>query len=155
MVQAVLARSLFLSGGETVEKRRLNDIAYRQFLDEEKLMGSRCKECGARFVPPRSLCIRCYGSNMEWVEMNGKGTLSAFTCTYVIPPAMQGQGYDRNTPYCSGVVELEEGGRVVARIEGVDTREPANIKVGTPLSVKFLHRGAGAASRTILAFEPL
>ena len=38
------------------------------------------------------------------------------------------EGYDRNNPYCSGAVELVEGPRVVARIEGVDTLHPETDK---------------------------
>jgi len=118
-------------------------------------MGSRCKECGALFVPPRPICIQCNGSEMEWVEMKGKGRLHAFTCIAVVPPSMMEEGYGRDHPYCSGVVELEEGPRVVARIEQVDASKPEEIKVGMPLTVKFLHRGKGEHARTFLAFKPL
>ena len=138
-----------------MEERAFSDISYEQYLNEEKIMGSICKECGARFVPPRPICIKCYSSDMEWVEMKGKGSLAAFTCITVAPPFMIEQGYNRNNPYCSGVVELEEGGRVDARIEGVDANKPEEIKIGMPLRAKFLHRGAGENLETFLAFEPL
>lgn len=68
---------------------------------------------------------------------------------------MMAQGYGRNRPYCSGVVELEEGGKVDARIEGVDPTRPETIKVGMPLKVKFLHREGGDPPETYLGFEPL
>ena len=137
-----------------MEDRAFSDISYEQFLDEEKLMGSRCKNCGALFVPPRSICIKCYSSDMEWVKMKGEGTLAAFTCIAIGPPSMIAEGYDRKHPYCSGVVELEEGGRVDARIEGVDARKPESITVGMGLRVKFLHRGDGDNPKTYLAFKP-
>ena len=136
-----------------MEERTFSDISYRQFLNEEKLMGSKCKKCGALSVPPRPICRECYSSEMEWVEMKGKGKLAAFTCISVGPPFMVAEGYDRKNPYCSGVVELEEGARAVARIEGVDTTKPETIKVGMPLTVKFLHRGEGETLKTFLAFE--
>jgi len=138
-----------------MEQRTFNDISYEQFLKEEKLMGSRCKDCGALFVPPRSICIKCYSSEMEWVEMKGEGRLAAFTCITVAPPFMMAEGYDRKHPYCSGVVDLEEGSRVDARIEGIDANKPKDIKVGMPLRVKFLHRGEGEKTETYLAFEPV
>ena len=138
-----------------MEERAFSDITYQQFLNEEKIMGSSCKECGARFVPPRSICVNCYRSDMEWVEIKGRGRLAAFTCITVAPPFMIAQGYDRNNPYCSGVVELEDGGRVDARIEGVDASKPEDIKIGMPLKAKFLHRGEGENLETYLAFEPL
>lgn len=138
-----------------MEERPFNDISYEQFLNEEKLMGSRCKKCGALSLPPRSICIKCYGSQMDWVEMKGKGKLAAFTCISVGPPFMIAEGYDRKRPYCSGVVALEEGTRVVARIEGVDGSKPETIKIGAPLQVEFLHRGEGDNLTTFLAFKPL
>jgi len=137
-----------------MEERPFNDISYEQFLNEEKLMGSRCKKCGSLFVPPRSICIKCYANEMEWVEMKGKGKLAAFTCVAVGPPFMVEEGYDRKHPYVSGVVALEQGTRVVARIEGVDGNKPEAIKIGTPLQVEFLHRGEGDNLETFLAFKP-
>ena len=138
-----------------MEERPFSDISYEQFLSEEKLMGSRCKKCDARYVPPRSICVKCYSSDMEWVEMKGKGRLAAFTCITVAPPFMMVQGYNRKNPYISGVVELEEGGRVDARIEGIDPAKPEEIKVGTPLKAKYLHKQVGEKKETYLAFEPL
>jgi uncharacterized OB-fold protein len=137
-----------------MEERPFSDISYEQYLNEEKLMGSRCKACGDHYVPPRSVCISCYKSDMEWVEMQGKGKLAAFTCINIPPPFMITQGYNRKNPYCTGVVELEEGGRVDARIEGVDAGKPEDINVGMPLKVKYLHRQDGDKIETYLAFEP-
>jgi len=92
---------------------------------------------------------------MEWIEMKGKGKLAAFTCIAIGPPLMAKEGYDRKHPYVSGVVELEEGLKVVARIEGVDGSKPETIKIGTPLQVEFLHRGKGSNLTTFLTFRPL
>jgi len=138
-----------------MEVRPFNDISYERFLSEEKLMGSRCLKCGVLSVPPRSVCIKCYGSEMEWVEIKGKGKLAAFTCIAIGPPSMIREGYDRKHPYVCGVVELGEGARVVARIEGVDGSKPETIKIGAPLKIEFLHRGEGENSTTFLAFKPL
>ena len=138
-----------------MEERPFSDISFEKFLNEEKLMGSRCEKCGAVFVPPRSVCITCYKPDMQWVEMKGKGKLAAFTCITIAPPFMIEQGYNRKNPYCSGVVELEEGGRVDARIEGVDAGKPEDIKVGMPLQATFLHRKKAGKKQTYLAFEPV
>lgn len=137
-----------------MEERPFSDIAYQQFLGEEKLMGSRCRKCGALFVPPRQICIDCYSSEMEWVHMSGRGKLAAFTAIRIPPPSMIAQGYSRKNPYCSGVVALEEGGRVDARIEGLDLDKPEEIKVGIPMKAIFLHRPDADLSETCLAFEP-
>jgi len=91
---------------------------------------------------------------MQWVEMKGEGKLAAFTCIAVAPPFMAEEGYDRTHPYISGVVALEEGVKVDARIEGVDGSRPETVKIGMPLTVKFLHRGEGETLRTYVAFRP-
>lgn len=137
-----------------MEPRPFSDSSYNQFLNEEKLMGSECEQCGVKYVPPRPLCIRCHKPDMVWVEMKGRGKLAAFTCITIGPPSMVAQGYDRKHPYCSGVVELEEGGRVDARIEGVDASNPETIRVGMPMKVKYLHREGVEPKETYLAFEP-
>jgi hypothetical protein len=138
-----------------MEERPFSDLSYNQFLNEEKLMGSRCKKCGGQFIPPRSICIQCYSTDMEWVPMRGEGKLAAFTCITVAPPFMVAQGYDRKHPYVSGVVELDEGGRVDARIEGVDPTNPESIKLGMRMKAKFLHRKDSEIPETYLAFEPM
>ena len=138
-----------------MKERAFSDRSYEEFLKEEKLMGSRCKRCGALYVPPRALCTKCFNTEMEWEEMKGKGRLIAFTCISVAPPSMMKQGYNRNNPYCSGVIELEEGAKVDARIEGVDVKDPENIKIGTEMKVKFIHITDGKEEETYLAFEPV
>ncbi len=138
-----------------MEERHISTISFNQFLNEEKLMGSKCKKCGTLFSPPRPICIKCYSSDMDWVELKGKGKLLTYTCIYVGPPWMAEEfGTDRKHPYCSGVVELEEGTKIDARIEGVDAGKPESIKIGMPLTVTYLHRGEGEQARTYLAFKP-
>ena len=63
------------------------------------------------------------------------------------------QGFDRKNPYVSGIVELEEGGFISARITGLDISKPEEIKVGAPLTVDFLEFGEGDAKKTYLAFK--
>jgi hypothetical protein len=137
-----------------MEAMPFSDISYEQFLGKERLMGSRCQKCGALFLPPRAICIKCHNTGMEWTEMKGKGKLAAFTCIAIGPPFMTKEGYDRKHPYVTGVVELEEGVKVVARIDGVDGSKPETIEIGTPVQVQFLHRGEGGNSTTFLAFGP-
>ena len=134
--------------------RPFNDITYNQFLNEEKLMGCRCRKCGERYVPPRPLCVKCFSPDLEWMEMNGYGSLVAFTCIAIAPPFMIAQGYDRKHPYISGVVELADGGRVDARIEGLDPSRPESIHIGMPMKATFIHRRNIDVPETYLAFEP-
>lgn len=137
-----------------MEERPISDISYRKFLEEGKLMGSRCRACGRIYHPPRHFCEDCFGTDMEWQELRGEGELTTFTCIFVAPPYMAREGYGRDNPYCTGVVTLSEGPRVVARIEGVDARNPESIKIGTPVKAVFNRVGEGEEARTYLAFRP-
>ena len=134
-----------------MEDRPFSDISFENYLNEEKLMGSRCSQCQALYVPPRPICPACRGSKMRWEKVTGKGRLAAFTCISIAPPAMIAQGYNRHNPYISGVVELEEGARVDARIEGIDPQKPDEINIGMPVKVRFLHRDD---QPTTLVFDP-
>ena len=91
---------------------------------------------------------------MEWMQMQGEGTLAAFTGISVAPPYMAKEGFGRNNPYVVGVVRLKEGVGVVARIVGIDAKKPETIKVGMPLKAELISKGEGPEKRTILAFKP-
>jgi uncharacterized OB-fold protein len=128
--------------------------SFNRFLSERRLMGSRCSSCGALHLPPRPLCPACHGEELEWVEMSGQGRLLAFTAIHIAPTAMIEAGYGRKNPYCTGIVQLDEGPAVSAQILGVDPSEPDQILIGTPLKVAFVERGEGEARRAHLAFAP-
>ena len=127
---------------------------FNKFLGAHKLMASHCTNCHQTFLPPRAICPNCHSDQMEWVETSGKGKLAAFTSVYVGTTAMNAEGFDRNNPYATGIVELDEGVKISARLVGVDAKNPANIKIGTSMCVEFLDRGEGEARQTFLAFTP-
>jgi uncharacterized protein len=126
--------------------------SFNQYLAEHKLMGARCPACNVTYLPPRAICPACHSDALEWVELSGHGKLAAFTSIYVGPSAMVAEGYDRNNPYVSGIVETEEGAKISARIVGVDARRPDVAWIGAQLTVTFLDRGEGEGKSTVLAF---
>jgi uncharacterized OB-fold protein len=137
-----------------MSQKPFNDTSYEQSLNEKKIMGSKCKKCGALALPPRPICVSCFGSEMDWVQLKGTGKLAAFTSIVVAPPYMLKEGFGRGNPYTVGVVELDEGVKAVARIVGVDSKKPEQIKVGTPLKAEFIEKGEGPDRQTLLAFKP-
>jgi uncharacterized OB-fold protein len=90
---------------------------------------------------------------MEWVELSGQGKLIAFTTVHIAPTAMIEAGYGRNNPYCTGIVQLQEGPAISAQILDVDATQPETIAIGTPMQVTFVERGEGEEQRTFLAFK--
>jgi uncharacterized OB-fold protein len=146
--------SFILNGEDTMAEKSFTASTFNKFLGEHKLMASRCANCAQTFLPPRAICSNCHGDKMEWVEASGKGKLAAFTSVYVGTTAMNAEGFDRNNPYATGIVELDEGVKISARLIGVDAKNPANIQIGTAMRVGFLDRGEGEAKQTFLAFTP-
>jgi hypothetical protein len=134
-------------------EQEFTSASFYQFLGEHKLMASRCRSCGALYLPPRALCPACHGEEMEWAEMGSSGVLLAFTTIHVAPTAMIEAGYGKDNPYCTGIVQLAEGPAISAQILGVDPRQPAQIAVGTRLQDAFIERGEGDKRRTTLAFQ--
>ncbi|MHA2298835.1 MAG: 3-oxoacyl-ACP reductase FabG [Candidatus Hodarchaeales archaeon] len=80
-------------------------------LREKKLKGTRCTKCNTLYFPPRANCTKeCLTEeHIEWEELSGEGTILSFSEVH-IPPA----GFDRFAPYTVCVVDLKEGGRLVA-----------------------------------------
>ncbi len=135
-----------------MNERAFTEESFQQFLSEGVLAGSRSKESGRLFVPPRPICPDTYSADMEWIEFSGEGALEAFTAVHIGLTAMIEAGYDRFNPYCSGIVKLAEGPSISAQILGVDPSAPQSIAIGTPLRAVFIRRGEEAQERTYLAF---
>ena len=133
--------------------REFTSASFNKYLKEKRLMAARCQGCGRINLPPRPMCGWCHGFQMDWAELSGIGALAAFTAISIGPSAMVESGYGRDNPYVSGIVTLEEGPSISARILGVDAKAPETIRVGTPVHVEFLDQGEGEAARAVLAFR--
>ncbi|MHA1368641.1 MAG: Zn-ribbon domain-containing OB-fold protein [Promethearchaeota archaeon] len=132
---------------------------YLDFIKQEKLMGSKCKDCGNIDLPPRKICSKCLGTNTEWVDLtNQKGTLSTFSCVHVGTTRFVKRGYNMKNPYAFGIVTLESGPAVTGLLIGVDPKNPESIKVGMPMKVTFVKTVTDPESQqeqVDLAFEPV
>ena len=56
---------------------KVNDFV--DYLDQGKVMGTRCKDCGLVFFPPRAHCYQCLAGNMAWFEVSGTGKLLSYS----------------------------------------------------------------------------
>ena len=124
---------------------------YNNLKEQGKLVGVKCKACGHLSPEPRPMCPVCHGFDMEWHQFSGKAKLTTFTCISIVPVVMAAKGYGRDNPYCTGIVTLEEGPRISARINGVDGNNPQSIKTGMDvvLDLEDLDEETSA-----LAFKP-
>ena len=114
-----------------------------------RLLIQRCTSCGTLRHPPLPACATCGSLEWDTVESSGRGILYSFVVVhYPQVPAFE-------YPLPIGLVELEEGIRVVANIGGV---EPHDIEIGMALQAQFVDHdeelslplfvptGAGAAA---------
>jgi uncharacterized OB-fold protein/acyl dehydratase len=94
-----------------------------------RLLIQRCASCGLLRHPPRPMCFGCRSLDWDTVEASGRGTLYSFVVVHY--PEVAAFDY----PLVVGLVELEEGTRLVSDIVGV---EPAGVRVGMPLEAEMV-----------------
>lgn len=99
---------------------KVNDFI--DYLERGKVMGTRCKDCGLTFFPPRADCHKCLKSNVEWFEVSGKGKLVSYSKLEYAPV-----GFGEDLPYCIAVLDYGDY-KVFGRI-GNDVPEE-EIRVG-------------------------
>jgi len=138
---------------EHKNERLFTAASFQAFMNEGKLMGSRNRDTGEIFVPPRPIDPHTHDDSMEWVEMSGRGKLAAFTSVYIGTSAMIDAGYGRANPYVAAIVELEEGPRISGQMIGVDSLQPDLEWIGRPVMATFIERGENDERRAYLAFE--
>jgi uncharacterized OB-fold protein len=98
---------------------------------EHRLVLPRCRDCGAVFFYPRRFCPACWSERVEWVAASGTGTVWSLTFVHV---PFYDDTWASDLPYCVGIVELDEGVRLVTNIVGV---QPGGVRVGDPVRVVF------------------
>jgi hypothetical protein len=112
-------------------------------LAEGKIDGTVCKQCGAKFFPPRADCASCLSKDMDWFEMPKKGKLETFTTAYYAP-----FGFEADPPYTMGVVAFDDGMKLFARLtKDIKIEE---IKVGMDVAIRSLRYDDGQLSFEII-----
>ncbi|HTW15365.1 MAG TPA: Zn-ribbon domain-containing OB-fold protein [Nocardioides sp.] len=110
---------------------------------EGRLLIQRCADCGTLRHPPGPVCPSCRSFEWDTLESSRRGTLHSFTVIH------HPQDPAFTYPLAVGLIDLEEGTRLVADIEGVD---PEDLRLGMDLEVVF---GAHAHDETLPRLRPL
>ena len=108
-----------------------------------KLLGLKCKSCGAVFSPPSMLCRECGSEDVEVTEVKDEGVIETYTVIRVAP-----MGYEDEVPYVVARAQMDEGFIMVGRLVGV---EPEKVEIGTKVKVGFVERENGV----MLTFNPV
>lgn len=84
---------------------------YQAELDAGRFCLQRCTQCQQANFPPRELCPHCGAAGLRWVRASGLGTVYS-SSTMARKP-------DAGGNYNVALIDLEEGVRMMARVEGV------------------------------------
>jgi len=83
-----------------------------------RLLGEMCAECGKVFFPRGAVCPGCGSADLEEVKLRETGRVVTWTVVRN-PPA----GYEKYSPFVVGLVELDDGVRVLSQIVDVELDE--------------------------------
>ena len=117
---------------------------YLDGLKNGKILGSKCKRCGAVMLPQKPVCGKCGSTDLEEIESKGEGTIRSFTVINVAPPQLTDKA-----PYVVAMVRLDEEPSIMGRLLGVDPTKPEEIKMGTRVKFEPLEEN----EKTIVAFR--
>ena len=99
---------------------------FKKFLSEGKFMIQRCKSLNQFFFHPRVAFPGSGERDLEWVEASGNGVVFSSSCNRRLPE----KGGDFNL----SLITLEEGPRIMARVEGVD---PDKVEIGQKVKARI------------------
>jgi benzoylsuccinyl-CoA thiolase BbsA subunit len=108
------------------------------------LKGYRCKKCGNLDFPKPVICYKCWGEEFEIVPLSRKGKLYSFSDIYIGPP-----GYGQDLPYVIGYIDLPEGIRVFAQLEG----EPGTFKCDEEVELTLGKIRKNEEGKTVISYK--
>jgi uncharacterized protein len=88
-----------------------------------------CMRCGRFIYYPRPMCTECGSTELEWKNVSGRGTLYSYTKVW----RPEHPYFHSQVPIIIGMVQLEEGPTMFARILGDD----GELEIGMALNVDF------------------
>lgn len=119
---------------------QVNDFV--DYLEEGRLMGTKCNPCGLYFFPPRAHCCQCLSGSLEWFEVTGRGRLVTYSTLHYAPA-----GFQADLPYAIGLLDYGQY-KVFGRVSP-SLREDA-LHVGMAMKAKA---GKTAAGQLTYVFE--
>lgn len=116
-------------------------------LEEGKILGRKCPECGNVEFPPVYACNTCGSYETEWYEISGKAKVHSL----VLPAALSTKPeYKKMGKFAYGEVELEEGTRLNAVIRGVSKKNRAELTAKLPLNCHAVIFQREAGFKTVI-----
>ncbi len=87
-----------------------------------------CDGCGLFQFYPRTICSHCGDKQLQWLPVSGRGRVLSFSVVRRgISPAYE-------APYVVALIALEDGPTMMS---GIQTQDPATVRVGARVEVVF------------------
>ena len=103
-------------------------LRWRQYDQLYKLQGNKCIACSKCYYPNAYVCT-CGSRQLAPYIFAGTGTLLTFTQITVSPVV-----FESMTPYCIGLVKLDDGPQVLGQIADVDI---GDLKIGMKMQAQL------------------
>ena len=103
---------------------------WRRFKERYRLLGTKCDNCQNIYFPVRKVCPHCRRKGKtKTIRFSGRGKVHSFTVIRVPP-----NGFEAYTPYIIGLIELDEGPKLISQIIDCD---PKKIFIGISVDMCF------------------
>ncbi|KAA8607485.1 DNA-binding protein [Salipiger aestuarii] len=123
-----------------MQKDQGPDAVFAAKLAEGVFEIQKCNGCGAHVFHPRVICPACGSADLGWVAPTGQGTVYARTIVRRKP--------ERGGDYNVVLVDLQEGVRMMSRVDGIAHDEiAAGLKVSATI-------GEGPDGEPAVVFRP-
>lgn len=120
---------------------------FSQSTKMNKIIGTKCYQCGSVYVPPQHFCTLCYIDLKDWVEIKDTGVAIASTVVYLPYP-----GQPKSPPYIFSQIKLDGANTIIWHV--VDGIAFDQIKPRMPVKAVWRKERKGDFS-DIEYFKPL
>lgn len=124
-------------------EQRGPDRQYADALAAGQFRIQHCGDCSRHVFFPRNICPHCGGDALAWVTPKGTGTVYSASVVRRKPDA----GGDYNVV----LVDLDEGVRMMSRVEGV---APADVRIGMRVKARVM-AAQGDGDAALVVFDPV
>lgn len=107
---------------------RIDSAFFWEACERGEFVAQKCAACDILWHPPRPMCPKCHSTDKDVQQLSGLGKIMSWGMQ-VTPPAF---GFDSSP--ISALIELDEGLRFVATVEGVGEDD---MQVGMRVKVDF------------------
>jgi uncharacterized OB-fold protein len=100
--------------------------AFEAFLQAGELRLQICGACRRQIFFPRTVCPHCGSNSLEWRRASGRGIVYSTTIVRQRP--------DKGGDYNIALIELEEGARMLSRVQGI---APTAVRIGMSVEAEI------------------